>query len=140
MSAGVTDCNVVYILSPRYRLYLLKGYLKTHISEFSGSLLLCWPWMLIAAFVVRLDPIGADDGEDADGEGEAHAQVDAVEHGLLQAAAAGEALADVGGAHEEGCADGAGDGIDGGDDGGAVRVEVFGQGVEAVGFAGDAGG
>ena len=103
------------------------------LVDFAGS-------YLIAVFALRFEPVGADDGEDAYCQGEAHAQVDAVEHGLLRAAAAGEALADVGGAHEEGRADGAGDGVDGGDDGGAVRVEVFGQGVEAVGFAGDAGG
>ena len=60
--------------------------------------------MLIAVFALRLEPVGADDGEDAYCQGEAHAQVDAVEHGLLRAAAAGEALADVGGAHKEGCA------------------------------------
>ena len=102
--------------------------------------MLYWPRVLIVTFAVRLEPVGADDGEDADGEGEAHAQVDAVEHGLLRTAAAGEVFADVGDAHKEGRVNGTGDGVDGGNNGGAVRVEVFGQGVEAVGFAGDAGG
>ena len=112
---------------------MFAGYLKAprpcveagcgcRLQRVRAATLLRRPARCPAAFALRFEPVGADDGEDAYCQGEAHAQVDAVEHGLLRAAAAGEALADVGGAHEEGCADGAGDGVDGGDDGGAVRV------------------
>ena len=83
---------------------------------------------------------GEPDGGGGEDERAADGEADAAQHGLLRRGGGGAFFADVGCADEVGRANRARYRVEDGDDGGAVRVERFWQGVQTVGFAGDAGG